>query len=62
MKKTIIALASLLAVSSTAYGSTTIAKYESLKSKAMGGTTILSEASDEALLSNPAMLNLIDEF
>ncbi len=61
MKKLLMGITSLLLVGQ-AYATTSQASYKSLKSRAMGGTTILSEASDEALLSNPAMLNFIDRF
>ncbi len=61
MKKLLMGITSLLLVGQV-YATTSQARYQSLKSRAMGGTTILSEASDEALLSNPAMLNFIDKF
>lgn len=62
MKNKILFLCALCLTAFSLSASVTQAKYQSLKSRAMGSASALAEAGDASLLSNPAMLNLIDEF
>lgn len=62
MKKITLVLASLF-ITTGIYASTVgITEYQSIKQKAMGGATILSEVNENALVNNPALLNEIDSF
>ena len=62
MKKLGVVIMSIL-ISSGMYANTIrMTSYESVKQKAMGGTTLLSEANESALVSNPALLNEIDKW
>lgn len=59
MKKLSILLAGIL-LAGSAYGAVGITNYESVKQKAMGGATILSEVNENAIVNNPALLNEIN--
>ena len=62
MKKLSFLLAGLL-ISGGAYASNVkMTNYETVKQKAMGGATILSEVNENALVNNPALLNEIDKW
>lgn len=62
MKKILLTFILILGTNYSLLANARQAKYQSLKSRAMGSTTILSEASHSALLSNPAMLNFVDKY
>lgn len=62
MRKITAMMCALCLLTFSVSGAVTQAKYQSLKSRAMGSASTLAEAGDASLLSNPAMLNMIDEF
>lgn len=62
MKKLSFLLAGLLISSGTYASNVKMTNYETVKQKAMGGATILSEVNENALVNNPALLNEIDKW
>ena len=61
MKKLSLLLVGLLISSGIYAEKVRMTNYESVKQKAMGGATILSEVNENALVNNPALLNEIDK-
>ena len=62
MKKLSLLLVGLLISSGIYAEKVRMTNYESVKQKAMGGATILSEVNENALVNNPALLNEIDKW
>lgn len=62
MKKLSLLIAGILLTGSVYAEKIRMTTYESVKQKAMGGATILSEVNENALVNNPALLNEIDKW